>query len=472
MTPRRRRILLAAISLGALLALALAPNALASAGGGSESFGGGEGGGFSGGGGESFHGGGGRGFALFILFRLLFDIARLGHGLGLLILIGLALLYLLWRRGLPSMAAFFEARRRQGHAHKRETRVRERKVELAAAEAADEDPVFGPEHVRAAAGSLFTEIQFAWSAEDRLALRRLVAPDLLEEWERRLDGMQARGWHNRVQPIGEPTVEYVGIRRDAHDRVVVRIEAKLRDFVVDNSGRHIKRSGSFTETVRLREYWTLERRDDRWVLFSIEQGAEGEHALTDTLAPTAWSDEQKLRDEAMLETAAAVPDGVRVSELVNVEFGEDVRSAAADLSLADDRFSTSVLEIAARRAVAAWAEAVDGPDTELRKLADREAILDLLHPGDPSARTRLVVRGPQVKRIAVAALDPAADPPTMTVDVEVEGRRYIEDRSTTRVLAGSATRATSFTERWTLALTSDPSQPWRIASVQTPAPTA
>jgi predicted lipid-binding transport protein (Tim44 family) len=455
------------VLLVALVALLAAPSALASAGGGSSGFSGGDGGGgFSGGGGA------GRGFALYVFIRLIFVVARIGHGLGLLILIALALVYYFWRRGMPTAAAFFEARSRQGRAHRRETRVRQRKVELAAAEAADEDPVFGPEHVRAAAGALFIEIQFAWSAEDRLALRRLITPALLEEWERRLDGMQARGWHNRVQPIGEPTVEYIGIRRDGRDRVVVRIEAKLRDFVVDNSGRHIKRSGSFTETVRLREYWTLERRNEQWVLASIEQGAEGAHMLTDTLAPTAWSDEQRLRDEAMLETAAAVPEGVRLSDLINVEFGEDVRSTAADLSLADDRFSTSVLEVAARRAVTAWAEAVDGPDTELRKLADREAVLDLLHPGDPSARTRLVVRAPQVKRVAVVAIDASADPATMTIDVEVEGRRYVEDRGTTRVLAGDANRVSTFTERWTLALTADPAQPWRIRSVQTPTPAA
>ena len=72
----------------------------------------------------------------------------------------------------------------------------------------------------------------------------------------------------------------------------------------------------------------------------------------------------------------------------------------------------------------------------------------------------------------MVALDPASDPATMTIDVEVEGRRYVEDRDTTRVLAGNASRLTRFTERWTLALSGEPSQPWRIASVQTPAPTA
>ncbi len=130
-----------------------------------------------------------------------------------------------------------------------------------------------------------------------------------------------------------------------------------------------------------------------------------------------------------------------------------------------------MLDVAARRAVAAWAEAVDGSDASLRQIADPQAVRELLHPGDPSGRTRLVVRGPEVKRIAVAALDPASEPATMTIDVEVEGRRYVEDRDTTRVLSGSPSRLIRFTERWTLALTGEPSQPWRIASVQTPAPT-
>src|SRR5262249_21630939 len=157
--------------------------------------------------------------------------------------------------------------------------------------------------------------------------------------------------------------------------------------------------------------------------------------------------------EAVLESAAAetVPAGTRLAELTSVEFSDDARAAAIDLSLADGRFAPDVLDVAARRAVAAWAEAVDGSDAELRKIADSGAARELLHPGDPSGRTRLVVRGPRVKRIAVAALDPASNPPTMTIDVEVEGQRYIEDRDTTRVVAGNATGASRFTERWMLA---------------------
>jgi predicted lipid-binding transport protein (Tim44 family) len=68
----------------------------------------------------------------------------------------------------------------------------------------------------------------------------------------------------------------------------------------------------------------------------------------------------------------------------------------------------------------------------------------------------------------VVGLDPSAEPPTMTVEVEVEGCRYIEDRDTAAVLAGSRTRTTAFSERWTFALDGDRTQPWRIASVGAP----
>jgi predicted lipid-binding transport protein (Tim44 family) len=56
----------------------------------------------------------------------------------------------------------------------------------------------------------------------------------------------------------------------------------------------------------------------------------------------------------------------------------------------------------------------------------------------------------------------------MTLEVELTGRRYLEDRATTAVLAGSRRRATSFTERWTFALGGDDKQPWRIVAVDPP----
>jgi len=462
----RKRVILILLAVAAL-ALIVVPAAFAGAGGGSAGFSGGGGG--EGGGG----GGGGSGFALFILFDLLFHIALLGHGLGALVLIALGLLYLFVTRILPQMQVAYATRAgsRSGGRHK--TSNRERRVELAAAEAAEDDPEFAPDNVRQTARNLFVEIQNAWDAEDRVHLRGLVAPDLLAEWERRLDDFDRRGWRNHVEPIGEPRIEYVGLHHKGdrdNDRVVVKIDARLKDYVIDRYGRHLKRSGRLGETTRIREFWTLGRRGNHWVLVSIEQGAEGKHALDEQIVATPWADERGLRDQAMVEAAVAdaVPEGTKVSEVADLQFDGDAHSAANDLSLADGRFAPDVLEIAARRAVQAWAQAIDGDDANLRKIATPAATRDLLYAGDASGRTRMVVRGPVVNRIRIVGLDAATEPPTMTIEVDLTGQRYLEDRDTTAVLAGSRSRSKSFTERWTLALNGDQAEPWRITTVAAP----
>jgi predicted lipid-binding transport protein (Tim44 family) len=399
----------------------------------------------------------------------------LTHGVArVLVIAGIvaAIVYVVYGRRIR---AWWAARPRSGRATRRQVGQRQRKVELAAAEAAEDDPAFAPDVVRAEAARLFTQVQSAWDASNRIRLRALVAPELLAEWERRLDDFARRGWRNRVQPIGDAKVEYVGLTRrggNEQDRVVVRIEAKLRDYVEDLRGNHIKREGRLSETTRVREYWTLARRATHWVLVSVEQGAEGEHVLKETVAGTPWSDERALQDEALVEGAVAdaVPAGTSVAEVADLDYQGDARAAALDLSLADGRFAPAVLEVAARRAVAAWADAVDGNDKGLLACARTDAAYALLHP--EGGRTRLVVRGPAVRQIRIAALDAAATPPTMTIDVELSGRRYLEDRDTAAVVSGSRTRVVTFTEHWILALEGPDEQPWQIAQVGAPAVTA
>jgi predicted lipid-binding transport protein (Tim44 family) len=442
-------LILAAVALGALI---LAPTALAAAGGGSAGYGGGGGG-----------GGHGSGFAIYLLFQLLFRIALLGHGLGALVLIGLALLYFFFTRVVPHARSASGT----GPRARRRTAKRERRVELAAAVAAEEDPAFAPDAVRANATALFKQVQDAWSRGDRAKLSRLVGPDLLAEWERRLDDLARRGWDNRVEVLGEPVVEYVGLDAPT-GRVTVRIEAKVRDYVTDRYGNHMHRAGRLSEIVRLREFWTLQRGDNgRWLLTSIEQSAEGSHVLEENIVSDALSDDTQMRDETLVEQAVAdaVPEGTRIAEVADLDYAGDARAAALDLSLADGRFAPDVLEVTARRAAKAWAEAVDGDDARLRSIAHGQAVRDLLHPGDPSESTRLVVRGPEVRKIRIVNLDAGSEPPTMTAEVELHGRRYIEDRDTTAILAGSQSRPTTFTERWTFALDGDARQPWLLTAV-------
>ena len=413
---------------------------LAQAGSGSSGFGGGGGGG----GGSSFGGGSsGSGEGDPLVVAVVFG------------LFGLVLLYL-----------FIHTLR-----YRRKLRERDERVRTASAEAAEDDAYFGAEQLERHAIALFRAAQLAWDARDRPALGRLVGPDLLVEWERRLDDFERKGWHNRVEVLADPTVHYVGLvnrEDDSEDRAVVRIEAKLTAYVEDRGGNRVMRKGERDATITLREFWTLARRDGAWMVHSIETDGEGGHHLDAPIVASPWSDEQRMDDESLTELAVAdaLPEGFTTADLAEVDFEGDAHARALDLSVADARFGPDVLEAAARRAVGAWAEAVDGNDEALERVAAPEAIAALLYEGDRSGRTRLVVRGPRVKRIAVTAVDVEGVPAAMTIDVELGGRRYVEDRDTAAVVSGSKESATTFTERWTLALDGSPEAPWRIVSVR------
>ena len=121
--------------------------------------------------------------------------------------------------------------------------------------------------------------------------------------------------------------------------------------------------------------------------------------------------------------------------------------------------------------MAGWTEAVDGEDDALLALADPAAAHDLLYQGrgrERDEKRRLVVRGPHVKAMRIVALDAAAEPPTMTVEVDVRGRRYVQDRDTAAIVSGDATKERSFTERWVMSLNGDDKHPWRITDATAP----
>jgi predicted lipid-binding transport protein (Tim44 family) len=411
---------------------------LAQAGSGSSGFGGGGGGGGGGFGGGSSGSGEGDPLVAVLVFGLF----------------GVFLLYL----------AIHSVR------YRRKLRERDRVVRTASAEAAEDDAYFASDELERHAVALFRAAQMAWDARDRDGLSRLVGPDLLVEWQRRLDDFDQKGWHNRVEVMGDPTVLYVGITNredDNEDRAVVRIEAKLKAYVEDGAGKRVMRDGEKDELMTLVEYWTLARSNGAWMVQSIEQRAEGDHHLDGQIVASPWSDEQRLDDESLTELAVAdgLPEGFTTADLAQLDFDGDARAHALDLSLADARFAPDVLEAAARRAVAAWTEAVDGDDAALERIASPEAVFGLLYGGDATRATRLVVRGPLVKRIRIAGVQVEQVPATMTVDLELGGRRYVENRDTAAVVSGSKDSAATFTERWTLALDGPADSPWRIVGI-------
>lgn len=454
-----------------LVALSTAGTALGQAGGGSSDYGGdGGGSGGSGGGGDFGGGSGGGGGG--------FDGGGGGEGgdfplvvwIGIAVVIGLVLASrtALGRRAISTLGDLLA--RPLSALRRRRRRARVRQVELAAIEAVGDHERFAPEQVRSAAETLFRDVQKAWDARDAERLASLLGLELLAEWKRRLADFEGKGWHSRAEVRGPVEAEYVGLTNregEDEDRAVVLIEATLRAYVLDKSGNVILRRGERDDAIRLSQYWTLGVREERWVLLSIEEVFEGKHNLTDPLVATPWADGDRLRNEAVIETAAAdeLPAGFSPADLPDLDFAHDAHATALDLSLADPRFAPDVLEASARRAVAAWAEAVDGEDTALADIATEPALRELLHQGDTSRKRRVVVRRPRVKRMTVVGVDATSEPATTTIELELEGRRYVQDRDTAAVLSGSRDETTTFTERWTLSLDDSDSSAWRIAAV-------
>ncbi len=338
---------------------------------------------------------------------------------------------------------------------------------MAAEEAAMDDAAFTPESVKQAAPDLHKAIVEAWTARDRSELAKLVGPDLMVEWNRRLDDFDRKGWHNVTERLSEPGVEYLGLvnrEGETSDRVTVRIEAEIRDYTVYSAGKRLLRTDDTDEVTRLPEYWTLGRHDNgSWFLVSIEQDAEGGHVLRDDIVARPDADTARIHDEAVAEVAVvgAVPDEA-VKDIAPLSFDGDARIAALDMANIDGRFDPDVLEASARRAVAAWAEAVDGEDAALAAMATPAPIDELLYAGDPTKRTRLVVRGPVLKKLQITAIDAKSTPSTMSIAADLTGRRYRENRDTTIVVNGSKDQETTFTESWTMALDGNDKTPWRL----------
>jgi predicted lipid-binding transport protein (Tim44 family) len=465
----RRLVVALALSVGCLV---LPAAALARGGGGSVGFGGG--GGF--GGGRGF---GGRGFGGHFPIFL-----PIGGG-GVLILVFLVAVIIVaasLRQRRPSGATASASLHVSEHLRaaqtvlsalnpfaRRRRRRRERRVELAAHEAAEDDHEFAPEVVHAEAEKLFRAVQKAWSEDDRDRITQLAGPELAHEWHRRLRDFDRHGWRNEVTIEGPVEVDYVGLAHRAgeqDDHVVVWISARLRDIVIDPRGRRIKRNENLSDVSRMSEYWTLGKPDGHWIVESIEQEREGRHQLSDPIIATPSSDADRLQEESLAEQAAAEKpaDGFNVADLATAEFAGNARAAALDLSLVDGRFAPDLLAAEVRRAVAAWAGAVDGDPADLAELTSPPALRELLHPGDPGKQTRLVVRGPQVRELRILSLDTQKRPAEMTVELEVHGCRYIEDRDTTAVVSGSPYTPSMFREHWRLALDGDDAHPWRIVS--------
>ena len=225
------------------------------------------------------------------------------------------------------------------------------------------------------------------------ACARLVGPDLLTEWERRLDDFDRRGWRNRVQVdrradrrVRRPRPQ----RRRDTTRVTVRIEAKLRDYVEDRLGQPHQARRPPVRDRPPAGVLDARRTQQRPLDPGLDRAGRRGHARDrrrDRRHHVVGRDRAcATRRWSRAPSQDAVPAGTNDRRGRRPRLrGRRPRRRA--------RPEPRRRPVRARRArggrapgVTAWAEAVDGDDARLRSLAHGQAVRDLLHPGDPSGQ--------------------------------------------------------------------------------------
>lgn len=162
---------------------------------------------------------------------------------------------------------------------------------------------------------------------------------------------------------------------------------------------------------------------------------------------------------AEVHSSAAGPGSAQTAEII---YGPAVEDAVLAAGIADERFDPESLEAAIRQALAAWVTAV-GEDATASGKDDSPLVAPaLLRPGGPGARTRLVVREPQIDAIQFWRLDADAAPPLARLIVTIHGRRCIRDRDTGEPVSGDPGVMTWFHQFWDMARDGPAMRPWHL----------
>ena len=303
----------------------------------------------------------------------------------------------------------------------------------------------------------------------------MLGPDLMVEWNRRLDDFDRKGWHNVCEIVEGPTCSTSGSSTAPTTPTTASRSASGRASATSCATPHgntITRNESSSEIVTSAEYWTLGKRDGRWVLLSIEQDAEGAHHLDADIVASPWGDEGRLHDEAVTElaTADAVPDAaIAERRRPRLRRHRPRRRARPRDGRRPLRARTCSRPPRAGRSTPGPRRST-APTPRSSAPPRPGAVRELLYAGrrqraHPARRPRPAPAGAAHHRAARrrhAARDARRGrrqrPPLPRGPRHRGGRRGLQGRARSR-----------FTERWTMTLDGDEKTPWRIAEAGAPA---
>ncbi len=134
-------------------------------------------------------------------------------------------------------------------------------------------PAIDEQEIKELAQDIFFKVQAAWMRRDLDAVKDLLGPDLLSQYQAEFQKMRSRGVVNRLENIAVRNVEIIETgRQSGYEYVKIRFTANLLDYTVEEStGKVIE--GSDHEPVKFEEIWTLAREEgsNQWKLYAIEE---------------------------------------------------------------------------------------------------------------------------------------------------------------------------------------------------------
>jgi predicted lipid-binding transport protein (Tim44 family) len=119
----------------------------------------------------------------------------------------------------------------------------------------------------------FFQIQGAWANRDLSAVRGLLTDEMFRTLQQEADRLRAAKQINRLENIALRSVEIAEVwQEQGEDFITVEIYANLLDYTTDEASGQVV-SGSRTEPVKFREYWTFTRPvgNQPWKLTAIHQ---------------------------------------------------------------------------------------------------------------------------------------------------------------------------------------------------------
>ena len=135
------------------------------------------------------------------------------------------------------------------------------------------DPRFDEREFAEGCLDRFFKIQGAWANRDMTGVRDLLTDEMGRTLQAEADQLRAKKQINRLENIAVRSVEIAEVWQEkGEDFITAELSANLLDYTTDEKSGEVV-SGSRTEPVKFREYWTFTRPvgDHPWRLSAIHQ---------------------------------------------------------------------------------------------------------------------------------------------------------------------------------------------------------